>query len=348
MASTTTTIPRGLRKGNTIAFVSPSARLKHELPAPLARAKAYLEKSGYRVRIIFNDSPCENFRESVLQRCEELHSAFRDPDIKAILCTVGGSSANDLIRHRDYKLIRATSKIFCGYSDITVLHYAIFTLAGLRTFYGPAAMTELGDYPEPLQFTTDHFWHVLEARSAGKAFGTLPRSSAWAETLPDFGPDEAIQKSSELSPSLPWTWLRPGKAKGRLFGGCLPSFLRLTGTKFWPDHRGRILLLENPMGEQMTDPLPLVKTRAMMADLANAGIFEEISGLVVGRPFAYDEKLREEFAQMITDQCYGTDFPILPNVDVGHTDPVLTVPLDAVVVLDSDRDEFSILEAGVL
>ena len=57
--------------------------------------------------------------------------------------------------------------------------------------------------------------------------------------------------------------------------------------------------------------------------------------------------MRNEFAQMVKDQCYGTDFPILLNVDVGHTDPILTVPLNAMVGLDSEKDEFTILEAGV-
>ncbi len=101
------------------------------------------------------------------------------------------------------------------------------------------------------------------------------------------------------------------------------------------------------MGEKMEDPLPLVVARSRMADLANLGVFKVISGLVFGRPYGFDEKGREEFAQMVADQCYGTDFPILFNVDVGHSDPILTVPLDALCSLDSENDEFSILEAGV-
>lgn len=57
-----------------------------------------------------------------------------------------------------------------------------------------------------------------------------------------------------------------------------------------------------------------------MADLVNVVVFEEISGLVVGRQYGYDEKMREDFV----DQCYGTEFPILMNVDVGgHTSPML-------------------------
>jgi muramoyltetrapeptide carboxypeptidase LdcA involved in peptidoglycan recycling len=107
------------------------------------------------------------------------------------------------------------------------------------------------------------------------------------------------------------------------------------------------LLLETPMGEKIEDSLPLGVARSQMADLVNLGVFEVISGLVVGRPYGFDEKERGEFAQMVADQCYETGFPILLNVDVGHSDPILTIPLDALCSLDSEKDEFSILEAGV-
>lgn len=70
--------------------------------------------------------------------------------------------------------------------------------------------------------------------------------------------------------------------------------------------------------------------------------------MVIGRPYGYDEGMREEFAKVIGEQCFGTQFPILLYVDVGHTDPILTVPLDAMVRLDSGNDEVFILEAGVL
>jgi len=85
-----------------------------------------------------------------------------------------------------------------------------------------------------------------------------------------------------------------------------------------------------------------------MADLANMDLFDQIAGLVIGRPFAYDEKMRKEFEKMILGQCYGTNFPILMNVDVGHTHPILTIPLNAMCSLDSEYDSWEILEPGVV
>ena len=102
------------------------------------------------------------------------------------------------------------------------------------------------------------------------------------------------------------------------------------------------------MGEDMKDSFSLEKTRSCMADLVNAGVIDEISGLVIGRPYGYDEKMREEFAQLIADQCYDTTFPILLNVDIGHTSPILTLPMNTLVCVDSSKDEFSVLEPGTV
>ena len=84
-----------------------------------------------------------------------------------------------------------------------------------------------------------------------------------------------------------------------------------------------------------------------MAGVINFGIFQQINELVMGRPYAYDKNMRHKFAQMVKDQCYGRDFPILLDVDVGYTDSILTVTLNAIVVLDFDMDDFPVLEADI-
>lgn len=71
-----------------------------------------------------------------------------------------------------------------------------------------------------------------------------------------------------------------------------------------------------------------------------------MSGLVIGRPYGCEEGMRDEFVQMVGGQCLGTQFPIVMNIVVGYTDPILTVSWDAMARLDSGNDALSILEAG--
>ncbi|KAH8817475.1 peptidase family S66 [Xylogone sp. PMI_703] len=341
-------IPKALRKGDTIALVSPSERLNRRLPIPHQRSIAFLENLGYTVKDIFYDITTTSIRDAILQRCEELHEAFRDPEVKAVITTIGGTTSNELLPYLDFSVIRANPKIFAGFSDITMLHFAISHETGLRTFYGPGSITEFGEGPAPLPFTVNHFFHVLQD-TAGKAVGLLPESPQYVDGPANFFKGNAAAETPrELLTAPGWKWLRPGSAQGPIFGGCLTLVVRLSGTKYWPSFKGKILLLESPSGEDGEWPFPIYRARAAIADLINTGIFQDIAGLVIGRSVNYDEKLRKQYADIVTGLLEGTNFPILAEVDIGHTAPMLTVPLNALAKLDSKKNEFSILEPGVV
>lgn len=272
MADNIGIIPQALQPRDTIAFISPSSRLNRLFPGRVYRGKAALENLGYKVKIFFNDFEPKTHHEMVLLRCAEIHNAFLDTEVKAIICTIGGISSNELLRYLDYDLIKANPKIFCGYSDITLLHHAIFTQTGLHTFYGPAVIPTFGEFPKPLSFSLDHFQKVLQ--TAEKPVGPLPRSIEWTEEFRDWMDGTDSIRPRHLMPTTGWEWLRPGKATGRISGGCLPSLCQTLGSKFRPGYHGRILFLENPEGEVFHKPLPLEHTTSLMGDLANAGVFD--------------------------------------------------------------------------
>src|SRR5690606_14929726 len=87
---------------------------------------------------------------TVDHRLEDLHDAFADPNVKAVMPANGGSSVNQLLKYVDYDLIKENPKIFCGLSDITELGNAIYAISGLATYYGPhftmLGASKLGDY----------------------------------------------------------------------------------------------------------------------------------------------------------------------------------------------------------
>ncbi|GKT40021.1 putative cardiolipin-specific deacylase, mitochondrial [Colletotrichum spaethianum] len=368
------------------------------MPATVARAEALLRSLGYTVTTIFSnpgessdptasDDDAGPIDASIRNRLAELRAAFADPTIDMVLCTCGGSTLTELIPYlvEDaplHALVRANPKILIGYSDITVLHWCLRALTGLRTFYGPCASTELGgdvastpssvssfspstSAPEdPAE--NDAYLHefhlatLLQTVSRpGQPLGPIPRSRFYAPLIPsDFLPP-ASRPPADTRPLLPspaWTWLRPGRAEGRLFGGCLTVVSRIQGIpRITPDWRGRILFLESAMAEgDLTKGNPLARVQQAVADLAARGVFDELAGLVIGRPYGYNtDKQRAEYAAVFRGLlCYGRladrKFPILMNVDVGHTSPMVTLPMDALAVLDSDKDEFAITEAAVI
>lgn len=357
-------VPPALQPGATIAFVSPSARLNNILPSALARAKDLFTAQGYHVRELF--TPDTSIQSSIANRLSELRTAFTDPSISAVVCTIGGPSFNELLPAllADTELqaaVRANPKVVVGYSDITGLHWFLHATTGLRTFYGPCPFPELcepratGDEEaheaSALAFCTRHLFRAVTDPAP---IGDVARS-------PTYAPDPAVVfKEPEslarprLAPTGGWTWLRPGRAEGRLFGGCLTVMARLGGVRgVVPDWRGRIVFFETALGDDDVSGNPLGRVRAGVADLIAQGVFDDATGLVVGRPFGYDSpKAREQYAGVIKGLlCEGRlaekKFPILFNVDIGHTTPMVTLPFDALAVLDSEKDQFAILDSAL-
>ncbi|RAH54335.1 LD-carboxypeptidase [Aspergillus piperis CBS 112811] len=311
-------IPKALKKGDTIAFISPSARLNDILPAPLERGKAYLESLGFHVQVIFSNQTTAPIANSIRVRCEEIHAAFRDSTIGAIICTIGGAHANELLPFLDYSLIQSNPKIF------------------------------------PMEFTIDHFIRVLT--EAGKPVGSLPQSLICSNEHSDFLLGKGIlEKPRDITLSPPWRWLRGCQATGHLFGGTVPCVVRLQGTQYAPSSwKDKILFLESAMGDNLQLPYSVSQFRNNLVDLALSGILHEIRGLVVGRGYKYNTDMQTELANVILEvfevivgRVREEELPILMNVDFGHTSPFLTLPINALVKLDSDLDEFSVLEPGV-
>ncbi|KAI1656014.1 peptidase [Daldinia decipiens] len=324
-------VPKALDPGATIAFISPSARLNDQYPAAVLRATAVLKGRGYNVREFYNKDI--GIQSSIINRISELRAACLDTKVSAIICTVGGPSFTELlpglIADTDlHNIIRANPKIVLGASE------------------------SVDDETLPLAFCIKHLFRAIADR---EPIGDVSRSPTYAHKHPSWFHDPASIHKTELVPTPGWIWLRPGKAQGRLFGGCLSVMARLNGVRqIVPDWRGRIIFFETATGEKFGSGNPIDRVKAGIADLIAQGVFEDAAGLVVGRPFGYDStKQREKYISVIKGLlCDGPlskkEFPILFNVDVGHTTPMVTLPFDALAILDSEKDQFAVQESGVV
>lgn len=57
-------------------------------------------------------------------RADDINAAVKDPDIKAIITTIGGDDSVRLLPYLDYRAISENPKFFIGYSDPTAIHFA--------------------------------------------------------------------------------------------------------------------------------------------------------------------------------------------------------------------------------
>ena len=134
-------IPNKLKIGDEIRVIAPSSSMAIVSENVISLAKTRLENLGFKVSFGKNARKISDKGfysiASIKDRIEDLHDAFKDKNVKAILTVLGGFNVNQILEYIDYDLIKSNPKIICGYSDITALLNAIYAKTGLVAYYGP-------------------------------------------------------------------------------------------------------------------------------------------------------------------------------------------------------------------
>lgn len=337
--------PPKLELGDTIGLVSPSWCGAALAPYRLKQGVAELEKLGFRVKLSKNALIETNYTAgNALTRASDINDMFADQEVKAIMTMIGGNHSNQILSHLDYNLIQNNPKIFIGYSDITVLDLAIFVKTGLVTFHGPNLLSQFGEYPHCLDYTKEYF---LRATTKTEPIGKIQPSNFWTEEYLDWIEKQNIDKIRKLLPNQKWHWLRSGSAKGILIGGCINSLVHLRGTEYWPNFDGALFFWEIPMSFDGNHGESVANIDTLLTDLELSGVFNLINGMIIGRPYHYSDKDLQQLFKILLERTSFYNFPILFNVDFGHTDPMITIPIGVNGILDSARNKFAIKETAV-
>ena len=307
-------------------------------PHRVERATVYLESLGLKVRLMPNAARSEGWASAPPEaRVADLHEAFADDEVAVVLAGIGGNHSNQLLPLLDFELIRAHPKLFQGYSDITVLHWAFAKHAGLGTFYGPALVPELGEFPQVLPHTDRY---LRAAWFGGEPIAYEP-SDVWTDELLDFNTKTDLTRARELRESEGWVTIREGRAQGPLFGGCLePICWHLKGSSAWLSPEDAILLLE--MSEEAPSP---AHVDGYLTDLEQLGVFDAAVALLIARPYGYTAEDAKRLWEVVARRTEASGLPVLANVEAGHADPMVTLPFGVDAEVDSHRRVFRLLDA---
>ena len=307
--------PRALRRGDVVGLVSPAGAVWEE--DRIDKAVRHLEGRGFRVEVGAHARGHHGaFAADDAGRLEDLNRMFRDPRIRAVFATRGGYGTPRLLEGIDYAAVRRDPKVVVGYSDMTALQLALFRRTGLVTFSGPLAAVEFAAGPDP--YTGERFWELVTSR---RRPGRLP--------LPE-------------GRSLPV--LHPGRAEGPLLGGCLAVLTGLLGTRFLPDFRGAVLVLEDVHET-------IHRIDRMLTQLRLAGVLGKVSGIALGEftgavaavPSKPSHSLEETFEAVFR----GVEVPRVGGLPYGHVPCKATMPFGIRARLDADRGTLEFLEAAV-
>lgn len=326
--------PEKLKLGDTIGIVCPSAGINIKARHRIENAKNYLESVGFKVKLgkaIFVEDK-EYTSGTVEERVNDLHNMFSDPDVRAVLCGTGGNHSNQLLKYLDYELIRNNPKMFIGYSDITVMHYALYTQADLITYYGPCAATQFGENPEILNYSKDSFWNECILPTHARV---IDPSKEWTEEFLDWFEQKDVTRPRFLQKNNGYKLIRHGQATATITPTCVMSVNRLAGTKYWIDPSDKVMILDVLLSPGELD---FGLLDAYLTDLSNIGVFDNLKGLLISRLAGFSPKDEAHFYERLDELTRDTPYPIIANFDIGHTDPINTVRYDQTISIDTRSD----------
>lgn len=332
-------IPKTLQKGDTIAFISISGGRAGD-PDMIGRyylAKERFERE-YGVHVVETPNALKgnDFIYSNPQlRADDLHWALTNPEISGIVCNQGGDDSYRVLPYINLEIIRNNPKVFMGFSDIATW-IAVFTAAGVRSYYGPCVLTPIG---QPVEFDDYSKEAIRKAIFSEEVIGEIqpPRKYTKIEWNDEIDPEEIIWMQNDGYSVVQGE----GSVTGRIYPICPGPLQQIMGTKYFPSpdtFDGAILAIEhgNPYGSALAG-------FHQMRAFAAAGIFDRAAAIITGK---LDDISRNYLRKVINEEVHREDMVILENVDFVHRTPMTVLPTGALCEIDCRYRKFSILEAG--
>lgn len=284
-------IPSKLKKGDTIGVIAPSNYIEKDDLEYINASIALMEASGFKVKFgkyVFEDTL--GYGTSPEKRATDINWAFKDDEVKAIMCVKGGEDSNTILGYIDYEMIKKHPKIICGFSDNTSILNAIHEKTGLVTYHGPT-------------------FKSLTSWETGYAYKQFIKTFA-----------ENTESLIMGEPEDEYTTIQEGQATGELVGGNLSLFTKLVCGKYAVNVQDKILFLEE-LGFEAAPEM----VNSNIYYLKQNGVFDRIAGLWIGN-YEHPSKIGLE---KIIINAIGDEykFPIIKSDNFGHIDKKIIIPI---------------------
>lgn len=285
-------IGKKLSLGDTIGVISPASPSKDSritecintfsrLGFNIVEGEHLRDKSGY----LAGDDKA---------RAEDLMNMFADPNINSIICFRGGYGSIRTMNYIDWNIIKRNPKIFCGYSDITLLLNYINKKCGLITFHSPMISSNIEN-----SVTKDSLLTTL-------MYGT----KSYYINLCDISTIETFNENN---------------IRGKLCGGNLTMLCSSLGTPFEIDTTDNILLIEDV--DEKNYAVDRMLTQLLLANkLHNCKAF--IIGYFTNNNSSQSDSC-PPIPEVIKNILIPLNKPIILGAPFGHQYPNITLPIGA-------------------
>jgi muramoyltetrapeptide carboxypeptidase LdcA involved in peptidoglycan recycling len=312
--------------GDRVAVLSPSFAAPAVAPEVHEQALRRLTEVTGLVPVEYPTT--RRLDASAVDRATDLNAAFADPEIRAVLATIGGDDQITVIPHLHADLVRRDPKPFLGYSDNTNLLSWLWQ-QGVASFHGGSTQVQLGMGP-----AVDDV-HLASLRAALLTGGRLEITEPGQSE--DFGlrwDDPAcLTEYGDREPTEPWTWAGPARSvTGRTWGGCIEVLQWILTAGRFPDDPavldGGVLLLE--ASEDLTPPS---EVGYILRSVGERGLLSAVDAVVVSRPPTSTHELRPSATERTARRAaqrdvvidtvhrYHPEAVVVVGVPFGHTRP---------------------------
>lgn len=338
--------PQRLKRSDTVAVLSPSAGLPYQFPHVYQHGLKQLQE---RFGLLVKEMPTAMLAPDALykdpkQRAEDINRAFADPNVQAIIVSIGGDDSVRILEYLDLDLILSHPKIIMGYSDATTF-LTYLNQQGLVTFNGPAIMAGFSQLESLPNRFTEHIRTIL--MDTFETY-TYQAYGVYTERYQDFSDPTNVGKVETLKDEkIGQQWLQgTGKTNGYLFGGCIEVLEFLKGTRYWPAPdfwNDKILFFET------SEEVPSVSSvKYFLRNYGTQGILQRVRGILFGRARDYTDEDKTELIEMIramlTIEFDCSELPVVANLDFGHTDPQWIMPNGILCEIDCETQTIRLLE----
>lgn len=300
--------PKPLKKGDTVALISPSSPTPNKV---LDKCINEIERLGLNVVVGKSCLSSHGFLSGSDEvRANDINSMFENKKINGIFTLRGGYGATRLLDLIDYDIVKNNPKVFSGYSDITALHIAFNQICNLITYHTPMISTELINgldnytqyYYESMIFSKNKITQINNPK--GMEFETIVN----------------------------------GKVKGVLIGGNLSLICSSLGTQYEIDTKNKVLFIED------VDEEPYRIDR-MLIQLKQSGKLKDSAGIIVGQFTNCISNQRDSLSvkELVSEILLMNNKPTIYNLACGHCLPTLSLPLGEEVLIDATLKKIILL-----
>lgn len=207
-------------------------------------------------------------------RAEELMSFYKDKKIKAIFDISGGDIANEILDYLDYDVIKRNYKPFFGYSDLTTI------------------LNALGSQTNEVNYLYQ-ILNIIESEEIKTSV------------------ENTFMKNEQTLFDVKWKFLQGSKIEGEVIGGNIRCFLKLVGTRYFPEVENKVLFIEG-LGTSIEGLVTHI------SQLKQIGVFDKISGLLIGTFTKIEKEISVEELFELVQEYIPSSLAVAKTQEVGH------------------------------